>query len=62
MHTKLINIVVCPICKNKFIYNKKRFICIVDKLFFPIKQGIPILIKEKAKPLNKKFKYIKKNK
>lgn len=56
MYKKLINIIACPICKNKLVYNKKKLICIKDKISFSIRKGIPNLIIGKAKSVNKKNK------
>lgn len=42
----LLQIVVCPVCHMRLFLNSKRdkLICYSDNLFFPIKQGIPVLL------------------
>lgn len=53
MDRNLLNIIVCPICKKKLHYDSKNYeiICKVDKLAFPIKNGILVLIKSKGRKL-----------
>lgn len=50
MNNDLLKIIVCPICKSKLHYNhiNQELICNIDKLSFPIKKGIPILLKSSA--------------
>jgi uncharacterized protein YbaR (Trm112 family) len=51
---KLLAILVCPVCKAKLEYNpdSKELICINDKLAFPIKNDIPIMLEEEARVLD----------
>ncbi len=45
----LLDILACPKCKGELEYKKEEaFICYRCKLLFPIKDGIPILLIEKA--------------
>lgn len=50
---KLLDIVACPICKGKVIYNKtlNELWCRGDRLAYPINQGIPALIESEARHL-----------
>jgi len=50
---KLLAILVCPICKAKLDYQKdqQELVCINDKLAFPIRDGIPIMLEEEARVL-----------
>ncbi|MCG9729450.1 Trm112 family protein [Shewanella sp. Isolate13] len=50
---KLLEIVACPVCKGKLEYNKdaQQLICKADKLVYPINDGIPVLLENKAEPL-----------
>ena len=43
---KLLEILVCPICKKDLIYDKdrKELICLSDLLAFPVKDGIPVML------------------
>lgn len=53
MEAKLLDILVCPICKSPLIYKKsvQELICKADRLAFPIKDGIPILLADEAREL-----------
>ena len=44
MDKKLLDILVCPICKGPLLYLKSRqeLICKADRLAFPVKDGIPV--------------------
>jgi len=53
MDSKLLEILVCPICKGKLTYDplNKEFICRVDKLAYPIRDDIPVMLPEEARQL-----------
>ena len=53
MDTKLLDILVCPLCKGSLIYRKteRELICKRDRLAFPIRDGIPIMLQEEARLL-----------
>jgi uncharacterized protein YbaR (Trm112 family) len=50
---KLLAILVCPICKGDLTYDKQaeELICPIDKLAFPVKDDIPIMLEEEARQL-----------
>ncbi len=50
----LLNILACPACKAKIDYNKQlnELICQKCKLAYPIDDGIPVLLIDKARDLN----------
>jgi uncharacterized protein YbaR (Trm112 family) len=50
---KLLEILVCPICKGKLLYRKDaaELICKVDRLAFPVKDGIPVMLEDDARKL-----------
>ena len=54
MDRKLLDILACPICKGKLQYDKtkQQLICKFDKIAFPIEDGIPIMLEEKAKKIH----------
>jgi len=56
MDKKLLNILACPICKGKLIYqhNTQELICKFDKLAFPVHDGIPVMLESSARPLSEK--------
>ncbi len=51
MDTKLLDILVCPVCKGPLLYKKqeKELICKPDRLAFAIKDGIPIMLEDEAR-------------
>ena len=51
---KLMEILVCPISKKELIQKGDELICIQSQLAYPIKNGIPIMLPEKARKLNVK--------
>ena len=53
MDKKLLDILVCPLCKGKLVYLKKEaeLICRADRLAYPIKDGIPVMLEEEARAL-----------
>ena len=53
MDTKLLDILVCPICKGRLVYKPKigELICKVDRLAFPIRDGIPVMLEQEAREL-----------
>jgi len=51
MDARLLDILVCPLCKGPLIYKKedKELICKPDRLAFAIKDGIPIMLADEAR-------------
>ena len=48
---KLLDILACPVCKGKLLYQDKqvRLICKFDRLVYPIRENIPVLLESEAK-------------
>lgn len=53
MDKKLLDILVCPICKGKLVYvaADNELICKFDRLAFPIRDGIPVMLEQEAREL-----------
>ncbi|MDR3056243.1 MAG: Trm112 family protein [Zoogloeaceae bacterium] len=53
MDAKLLDILVCPLCKSELLYKKteQELVCKPCKLAFPVKDGIPVMLEEEARPL-----------
>ena len=53
MDKKLLDILVCPVCKGKLVNVTKtqELICPVDRLAFPVRDGIPVMLAEEAREL-----------
>jgi uncharacterized protein YbaR (Trm112 family) len=49
--TRLFEILVCPLCKGPLVYDKKaqELICNADKLAYPIRDGIPVMLADEAR-------------
>jgi uncharacterized protein YbaR (Trm112 family) len=50
---KLLEILVCPLCKGKLVYRKEaaELICKADRLAYPVKDGIAVMLEEEARKL-----------
>jgi len=50
---KLLEILVCPLCKGPLVHRREadELICKADRLGFPIKEGIPVMLEEDARKL-----------
>jgi uncharacterized protein YbaR (Trm112 family) len=54
MDSKLLDILVCPICKGPLTYlkQKQELICKADRLAYPVKDGIPVMLEDDARKLS----------
>ena len=53
MDARLLDVLVCPLCKSPLEYDKaaQELICHADKMAFPIRDGIPIMWVDQARSL-----------
>ena len=53
MDTKLLDILVCPLCKSPLVYRKaaQELICKADRLAYKIDDGIPVMLVDEARKL-----------
>lgn len=53
MDAKLLEILVCPVCKGPLVFNKaaQELVCKADRLAFGIKDGIPVMLESEARQL-----------
>ena len=58
MDKDLLKILVCPVTKGPLTYDKKNneLISKSAKLAYPIKEGIPIMLEDQARPILEKKK------
>lgn len=51
---KLLDILVCPVTKGPLIYDreKQELVSKSARLAYPIRDGIPIMLEEEARPLS----------
>jgi uncharacterized protein len=54
MDDRLLDMMVCPICKGKIIFDQaaQELICRADRLAFGIQDGIPVMLSERARKLS----------
>lgn len=53
MDKSLLAILACPLCKGELIYEKEKqeLVCKFDRLAYPIKEGIPVMLETEARVL-----------
>ncbi|MCX7116728.1 MAG: Trm112 family protein [Legionellales bacterium] len=51
MDKKLLSILVCPLCKGKLLYKHGELICRFDRLAYPVRDGIPVMLESEARVL-----------
>jgi uncharacterized protein YbaR (Trm112 family) len=51
--SRLLEILVCPLCKGPLQYDKaaQELICRPDRLAYPIREGIPVMLEQQARTL-----------
>jgi uncharacterized protein YbaR (Trm112 family) len=51
---KLLDILVCPVCKGPLKYDKAKdeLICRADRLAYPVRDGIPVMLEDEARTLD----------
>lgn len=53
MDAKLLDILVCPLCKGPLVYKKdaQELVCKPCRLAYPIRDGIPVMLEGEARQL-----------
>lgn len=53
MDPKLLEILVCPLCKGPLLERKApaELVCKADRLAYPVRDGIPVMLEEEAREL-----------
>lgn len=49
MDKKLLSILVCPLCKGNLLLKEQELICRFDRLAYPIRDGIPVMLEPEAR-------------
>ncbi|HEY6862837.1 MAG TPA: Trm112 family protein [Burkholderiales bacterium] len=54
MDARLLDILVCPLCKGPLVLRKAphELVCRGDRLGFPIRDGIPVMLEQEARRLS----------
>jgi uncharacterized protein YbaR (Trm112 family) len=50
---RLLEILACPVCKGPLLSHRdpEQLICRFDRLAFPVRDGIPVMLESEARPL-----------
>jgi uncharacterized protein YbaR (Trm112 family) len=51
---KLLDILVCPVCKGPLTFDrpKSELVCRADRLAYPIRDDIPVMLEDEARKLS----------
>lgn len=52
MDKRLLDVLVCPLCKGRLLLKKEELICGFDRLAFPIRDGIPVMLEYEAREVS----------
>lgn len=58
METRLLELLVCPICKGPLRHlrppaqERQELVCPADRLAFPVRDGIPVMLESEARSLD----------
>lgn len=52
MDKKLLDILVCPLCRGKLLHKGNELICLFDRLAFPIREQIPVMLEDEAREIS----------
>ncbi len=54
MDARLLEILVCPICKGPLVFRKAEaeLVCKADRLAYPIRDGIPVMLEDEARKMD----------
>ena len=57
MENKLLEILVCPLCKGPLDYQKRadELICKPCRLAYPIRDGIPVMLEDQARTVDEEL-------
>jgi uncharacterized protein YbaR (Trm112 family) len=53
MDARLLETLACPICKGTLKYQREArvLVCRLDRLAYPIRDGVPVMLEEEARQL-----------
>jgi uncharacterized protein len=54
MDSRLLEILACPLCKGPLVARREAgvLVCRADRLAFPVRDDIPVMLEEEARSLN----------
>ncbi|MDF1646393.1 MAG: Trm112 family protein [Legionellaceae bacterium] len=51
MNKKLLVMLACPLCQGGLLQKQDELICGFDRLAYPIRDGIPVMLEQEARTL-----------
>lgn len=53
MDARLLDLLACPLCKGSLVHHRAEsvLVCRADRLAFPIRDDIPVMLEEEARAL-----------
>lgn len=53
MSERLTDILACPVCKGPLLWQRDtaEFVCRADRVAYPVRDGIPVMLPDEARPL-----------
>jgi len=54
MDKKLLDILVCPVCKAPLVYDdtNNELVCRAERLAYPVRDDVPVMIEEEARSMS----------
>ena len=54
MDKRLLDILVCPVSKAPLVWDaqKQELICKASRLAYPVRDGVPVMLEDEARPLS----------
>ena len=54
MDKRLLDILVCPVTKAPLVWDpdKQELLCKASRLAYPVRDGIPVMLEDQARPLS----------
>lgn len=54
MDSRLLDLLVCPVCKGPLVFRRPQgeLVCKADRLAFPVRDGIPVMLEDEARKLD----------
>ncbi|MCH9756492.1 MAG: Trm112 family protein [Gammaproteobacteria bacterium] len=51
MDKKLLVMLACPLCQGELLQKQAELVCCFDRLAYPIRDGIPVMLEQEARAL-----------
>jgi uncharacterized protein len=51
VNKKLLAMLACPLCKGGLLHKQGELVCAFDRLAYPVRDGIPVMLTQEARAL-----------